>query len=87
MTKALLSQHGVEFDALDVENDSEVRRQFRAAGFLRTPVVVVGDRHLVGWNPSLLAELVGFDYKEPEPEPEELLGALRVVLDGSLRAV
>ena len=73
MTKAMLSRRGVEFDALDVENDPEAMRSLRALGIMSVPAVVVGDRWMTGWNPTRLAELVGFAHQERGGSPEELL--------------
>src|SRR5260221_6071576 len=87
MTKAMLSRRGVEFDALDVENDPEAMRQLRALGLSSVPAVVVGERSMTGWNPTRLAELVGFALQEQAGTPEELLSSLRVILDAALRAV
>jgi glutaredoxin len=87
MTKAMLSRRGVEFDALDVENDPEAMRQLRALGLSSVPAVVVGERWITGWNPTRLAELVGFSVHEQGGTPEELLSSLRVILDAALRAV
>ncbi len=87
MTKAMLSRRGVEFDALDVENDPRALEQLRALGISSVPAVVVGDRSMTGWNPTKLAELVGFSLQEKTGTPEELLSSQRVILDGVLRAV
>jgi hypothetical protein len=87
MTKAWLSSHGVEFDALDVANDPAALAALRALGFTKVPVVVVGDRHLAGWNPTKLAELVGQTYEERVAPPDELVATLRLVLDAAVRAV
>ncbi|MCA1647062.1 MAG: hypothetical protein LC797_16905 [Chloroflexi bacterium] len=87
MTKAMLSRRGVEFDALDVENDPRALEQLRALGFSSVPVVVVGERSMSGWNPTKLAELVGFALEEKAGTPQELLSSQRVILDGALRAV
>src|SRR3954451_14142403 len=87
MTKALLSQRGVEFDVLDVANDPEAMLALRALGLASVPAVVVGDRTLTGWNPTRLAALVGFAYEERATPPEELVPSLHLVLDATLRAV
>jgi glutaredoxin len=87
MTKAMLSRRGVEFDALDVENDPEALQQLRALGLMSVPAVAVGDRVMTGWNPTRLAELVGFSLKEQGGTPDELVSSLRVILDAALRAV
>ena len=87
MTKALLSQRGVEFDALDVENDPEALSALRALGLASVPAIVVGDRTMTGWNPTQLAALVGFAHEEHVTPPGELVGSLQLVLDAALRAV
>ena len=86
MTKALLSRRGVEFDALDVEKDPEAMAELRALGIRSVPAVVVGERSMSGWNPSKLAELVGFAHEERTVAPEELVSSIRLVLDAALRA-
>jgi|SRR5919197_1443007 glutaredoxin len=87
MTKAMLSRRGVEFDALDVENEPEALRQLRALGLSSVPAVVVGERSMTGWNPTRLAELVGIAHQERGVGPEELVSSLRIILDAGLRAV
>jgi Glutaredoxin len=87
MTKAMLSRRGVEFDALDVENDPGAMQQLRGLGLSSVPAVVVGDRVMTGWNPTRLAELVGFPLEEKAGTPRELLSSQRVILDAALRAV
>jgi glutaredoxin len=87
MTKAMLSRRGVEFDAFDVENDPEAARALRELGFSSVPVVIVGDRSMAGWNPTKLAELVGFALEEHVSGPDELLARIRVILDAAQRAV
>jgi glutaredoxin len=86
MTKAWLSSHGVEFDALDVANDPRARAELEGLGFRSVPVVVVGNEHLQGWNPTRLAALVGQQHEERTASPEELVSTLRLVLDAALRA-
>ncbi len=87
MTKALLSKRGVEFDAFDVANDPAALASLRALGYSSVPVVVVGDRALAGWNPTRLAELVGFAHDERAAPPEELIGSIGQIVDAAIRAV
>jgi len=87
MTKAMLSRRGVEFDAFDVENDPRALEQLRALGLSSVPAVLVGERSMTGWNPTRLAELVGFSLQEQTGTPAELLSSQRVILDAALRAV
>jgi len=87
MTKALLSRRGVEFDARDVDNDPQALGELRALGIASVPAVVVGEQWMTGWNPTRLAELVGFAHQESGASPEELVASLRTILDAALRAV
>ena len=87
MTKAMLSRRGVEFDAFDVENDPRAMQQLRALGLSSVPAVVVGERTMTGWNPTRLAELVGFALEESGGSPDELISCQHVIVDAALRAV
>jgi glutaredoxin-like protein NrdH len=87
MTKALLSQRGVEFDALDVANDAQAMAALRDLGLSSVPAVVVGDRSMTGWNPTKLAELVGFTYDERAAPPEELIGSIGQIVEAAIRAM
>jgi hypothetical protein len=87
MTKALLSNRGVEFDAMDVANDPAALAALRDLGIASVPAVVVGDRWMTGWNPTRLAELVGFAYDERAAPPEELIGAIGQIVEAAIRAV
>jgi glutaredoxin-like protein NrdH len=87
MTKALLSQRGVEFDALDVANDAQALSALRDLGLSSVPAVVVGDRSMTGWNPTKLAELVGFAYDERAAPAEELIGSIGQIVEAAIRAV
>ena len=87
MTKAMLSRRGVEFDAFDVENDPQALQALRSLGIASVPAVVVGERWMTGWNPTRLAELVGFAHQERGSSPEELVSSLREIVDAALRAV
>jgi hypothetical protein len=87
MTKALLSRRGVEFDVRDIEKDATAFEELQALGLMSVPVVVVGDAYVVGWNPTKVGELVGFEAREVATTPEQMLSSMRTVLDASLRAV
>jgi glutaredoxin len=50
MTKAMLSQPGVEFDALDVDNDPGAMAELHDLGVSSVPAVVVGDCSMSGWT-------------------------------------
>ncbi len=87
MTKALLSRRGVEFDVRDIEKDPTAFEELQALGLMSVPVVVVGDQYVVGWNPTRVGELVGFEAREVSTTPDHMLSTIRTVLDASLRAV
>src|SRR5437762_13677441 len=87
MTKELLSRRGIAFEALDIENDPGALEQLHALGLRTVPVVAVGDRYVSGWNPTRLAELVGFPLEERTAPPEELIASLNMLLDAALRLV
>lgn len=87
MTKALLSERGVEFDVLDVENDPAALDQLLELGLRTVPVVALGERHVSGWNPTKVSELLGLEYRERETPAEELLSSIRTITDAALRAV
>jgi hypothetical protein len=70
-----------------VENDPQALQALRALGIASVPAVVVGDRWMTGWNPTRLAELVGFAHQERGSSPEELVSSLREIVDAALRAV
>jgi hypothetical protein len=87
MTKALLSGRGIEFDALDVANDPAAVAALQELGISSVPAVVVGERWMTGWNPTQLAELVGFAYSERAAPPEELIGSIGQIVESAIRAV
>ena len=87
MTKELLSKRGIEYESLDVENDPGALAQLRALGLSSVPAVAVGDRAVTGWNPTKVAELVGFSLEERTAPPAEMIASLEMLLDATLRAV
>jgi glutaredoxin len=87
MTKELLSKHNVDFESLDIEKDPAARDELRALGITSLPVVMVGERYLVGWNPARLAELVGLNLVEQAAPADELVASIRMLLEATLRLV
>lgn len=87
MTKALLSRRGVEFDVRDIEKDPTAFEELQAMGLMSVPVVVKGDEHVLGWNPTKIGELVGFEAREVSTTPEHMLSSIRTILDATVRAV
>jgi len=87
MTKALLSRRGVEFDVRDIEQDPTAFEELQALGLMSVPVVVKGDDYVLGWNPTKVGELLGFEAREVSTTPEQMLSSMRTVLDATVRAV
>ena len=87
MTKALLSRRGVEFDVRDIEKDPAAFEELQAMGLMSVPVVVKGNDYVLGWNPTKIGELVGFEAHEVSTTPEAMLSSMRTVLDATIRAV
>jgi hypothetical protein len=87
MTKELLSKRGIDFESLDIENDPGALEQLHRLGLMTVPVVAMGERYVVGWNPPKVAELVGFDLIEQVTPPGELIDSIKMVLEAAIRAV
>jgi hypothetical protein len=87
MTKELLSKRGIAYEALDIENDPGAMEQLRELGLATVPVVAVGERYVVGWNPPKVAELLGFELVERVTPPSELIETLQMLLEATLRVV
>lgn len=87
MTKALLSRRGVEFDVRDIEKDDGAFEELQALGVMSVPAVVVGGKMVLGWNPTKLGELVGFEANEVSTTPEHMISSMRTILDATIRAV
>ena len=87
MTKELLSKRGLTYESLDIENDPRALEQLGGLGLATVPVVAVGDRWVAGWNPTRIAELVGFSLQERTAPPAEIVASLLMLLDAALRAV
>lgn len=58
-TKKLLDREGIEYDTVDLTTVPDVAAEFKEAGFLQAPIVVVGHdgRRWGGFRPDLIAEL------------------------------
>lgn len=87
MTKALLSRRGVEFDVRDIEKDPTALEELQAMGLMSVPVVTKGGEFVLGWNPTKIGELVGFEAREVSTTPEHMLSSIRTILDATIRAV
>jgi glutaredoxin-like protein NrdH len=58
-TKKLMDREGIEYDTVDLQEVPELAAEFKEAGFLQAPVVVVGNdgRRWTGFRPDLIKEL------------------------------
>ncbi len=57
--RAWLVEHEVEFTECNVTGDPEAARALYETGIFATPLLVVGERKLVGFRPEELATVLG----------------------------
>lgn len=57
-TYKALDKAGVEYEVIDIADDSEARDYVMALGYLQAPVVVAGDEHWSGFRPDRIKALV-----------------------------
>lgn len=48
--KEFLSQKGVAYTERNVSNDPEAKADLRSLGFAATPVTVIGEEKIIGYN-------------------------------------
>jgi len=56
--KAYLDRKGVSYQALDIEQDSNARDEFRRLGGRGVPLIVVGNRSMRGFDPQRLERML-----------------------------
>lgn len=58
-TKKVMDREGIEYDAVSLMDVPDLAAEFKAAGFLQAPIVVVGKdgRRWSGFRPDLIKEL------------------------------
>ena len=54
MVKVYLSRKGIPFSERNVSLEPEARQDLLDMGFRTTPVTVIADQNLVGYNPAKL---------------------------------
>ena len=65
--KQFLTEHEVEFDSVDVdllpqeECDAAADKAYELSGGRAFPVILIGEKVIVGYDPKRLAELLGVD--------------------------
>jgi glutaredoxin-like protein NrdH len=57
-TKKLLSKNGLEFDVIDITQDSDAYDKVVSMGFMSAPVVVTDDDSWAGFKPDKINGLV-----------------------------
>ncbi len=59
MAKDYFKEHGVAYDAFDVAQDAEKRKEMmEKSGQLGVPVIIIDDQIVVGFNKPKLARLL-----------------------------
>jgi glutaredoxin len=70
MVKVYLSRKGIPFSERNVSLDSEAFDALLKLGYRSTPVTVIKDQRLTGYNPRKLeATLVATGFLKAEPPP------------------
>jgi glutaredoxin len=60
-TKEFLSQHGITFEERDVTRDEKALEELQRRSLMTTPVTLVDDQVVVGFDTARLARLLGID--------------------------
>ena len=58
-TKEFLSQKGIAFEERDVSKDDAALEELQKRGLMTTPVTLIDDQVVVGFDQKKLAELLG----------------------------
>ena len=58
-TKEFLSQHGVPFDERDVSRDESALDELQKRSLMTTPVTLIDDETVVGFDQAKLSKLLG----------------------------
>jgi glutaredoxin len=59
MAKEFLSSSGVEFESVDVSDDPKAMDEMvEKTGAMSTPVIIIGDDVVQGWNQEKVAHLL-----------------------------
>ncbi len=69
-TKEFLSQKGIEFEERDVSRDESAFAELQRRGLMTTPVTLIDDEAVVGFDQAKLAKLLGLDLA-PDHKPGE----------------
>ncbi len=58
-TYRALDEHGIDYNVVDLTQDTEALELVRELGYLQAPVVIAGDTHWSGFRPDAIAALEG----------------------------
>lgn len=58
-TKEFLSEHGIVFEERDVSSDEGALEELQRRGLMTTPVTLIDDGVVVGFDRAKLTELLG----------------------------
>lgn len=61
LDKAWLSERGIDFEYRNVTEDPDAMDELLALGFFSTPVTVVNDEDVVGFDRAKLKDLLGME--------------------------
>ena len=61
LEKAWLSEQGIEFEDRNVVEDPDAMNELQELGFFSTPVTVINDQVVVGFDKTKLADHLGED--------------------------
>ncbi|RUM18088.1 glutaredoxin-like protein NrdH [Rhizobium vallis] len=56
-TYRALDRLGVDYDIVDISQDSEALDRVRSLGYMQAPVVIAGERHWAGFRPDMISAL------------------------------
>ena len=56
-TYRALDKQGLEYDVVDITEDSDAREYVMALGHLQAPIVVAGEDHWSGYRPDKISQL------------------------------
>jgi glutaredoxin 3 len=59
-TKEFLSQHGIAFEEHDVSSDEAALDELQKRSLMTTPVTLIDDDVVVGFDQAKLSKLLGF---------------------------
>ena len=60
-TKEFLSQKGIEFEERDVSKDEAALQELQERGLMTTPVILIDDAVVVGFDRAKMANLLGLE--------------------------